>query len=541
MKKYLIMTAVFLAAGISGCKKDYLSQEVNPNSPSVTTPQLSLSGAEVTTARIIATSYNEYGVWAGYWTTSGNYVPNQGINQYQFTNSTFDSNTGGPWIAMYGNLTNYNTLQTVSAASPSYAYFQAIAMIMKAYVFEQLVDNYNDVPYSQAFKPSTILFPAYDAAADIYHDLGKQLDAAIALINKSPGATSPGSSDVIFGGNMTGWKKFANSLKLRLAIHVITKLGKTDPLVTDLASTSAEGYLDGTIEATANPGYANTLSSSGANQANPFWSSFGLDVNSNPAGNAVYYRANDFAVKFLANNNDPRLGEFYAPTTGGWPGIVIRGNVFGDTSPANQGNPNTSSVGPGLAKSPTQPAVLFSGAESLFLQAEAALDGVISGDPKSLYQAAITSSFVDAQAGGTYVAVPQIPGSKPPAPNTAGQTPQTPNFIYTPPSAATSASLAVAYYSQSLNDVNYDFSSNKLEAIITQKWAALNGYFNLEAYNEYRRTGIPNLPSSIDPAAISTTLPTRIFYPISELSTNATNLGKEPAVNPFTSKIFFAK
>jgi hypothetical protein len=156
MKKYILMTVVFLAAGITGCKKNYLSQEVNPNQPSVTTPQLSLTGAEVSTAAIISTNYNEYGVWAGYWTTSGNYVPNQGINEYQFTNSTFDTQTSGPWINLYSNLTNYNTLQTVSSASPSFAYFQAIAMIMKAYDFEQLVDNYNDVPYSQAFKPATM-------------------------------------------------------------------------------------------------------------------------------------------------------------------------------------------------------------------------------------------------------------------------------------------------------------------------------------------------------------------------------------------------
>ncbi len=91
MKKYISMIAVFLAASISGCKKDYLSQEVNPNSPSVTTPQLSLAAALVGAAKIVTTDYTEYGVWGGYWTTSGNYVPNSGINQYQFTNQSFDT------------------------------------------------------------------------------------------------------------------------------------------------------------------------------------------------------------------------------------------------------------------------------------------------------------------------------------------------------------------------------------------------------------------------------------------------------------------
>jgi hypothetical protein len=535
MKKYISIIAVFFAVGISGCKKDYLSLEVNPNHPSVSTPQLSLSAAEVGAAAIITTDYSEYGVWGGYWTTSGNYVPNQAVNEYQFTNESFDTQVGGPWIHLYSNLTNFNTLQTISSGSAN-ANFKAIAIIMKAYDFEQLVDSYNDVPYSQAFQPSTILFPAYDKAIDIYHDLGKQLDAAIALINASPGAISPGSSDVIFGGNMVGWKKFANSIKLRLAIRVSTNVSSSDPLITDLASTAGEGYLDGTTEAKVNPGYTNGLASSGASQQNPFWATYGLDVNGNPPFPAVYYRANAFSVKFLKDNNDPRVSQFYAPTTGTAPAIVIQGNIFGDTSPALQANPNCSAIGPGLLKSPTQDAILFSGAESLFLQAEALLNGYSIGGggttpptAQAAYEAGITASFVDVQAGGTYV------------PNATAFTPQTPQFVYTPPTAAQSTALAIAYYSQAKNDVSWTASGNKQEAIIIQKWAALNGYFNLEGWNEYRRTGIPTLPSSIDPAAISPTLPKRIYYPITELTSNAANLAKEGTIVPFTSKIFWAK
>ena len=125
MKKYIstsIIAAVLLTTSITGCKKDYLSQEVNPNNPSVSTPQLTLAAAEVGAANIISTNYNEYGVWSGYWTTSGNYVPNQGINQYQFTNQTFDTQTTGPCINLYSNLSNANTLQNISAGSAE-AYF----------------------------------------------------------------------------------------------------------------------------------------------------------------------------------------------------------------------------------------------------------------------------------------------------------------------------------------------------------------------------------------------------------------------------------
>jgi hypothetical protein len=92
-----------------------------------------------------------------------------------------------------------------------------------------------------------------------------------------------------------------------------------------------------------------------------------------------------------------------------------------------------------------------------------------------------------------------------------------------------------------INNVGWAASSDKERAIITQKWIALNGYFNFEGYNEYRRTGFPDLPSSLDPAAISQTLPTRIPYPQTELSTNQVNLAKEGTINYFTSKIFWAK
>jgi len=527
MKKFILIVAAFFAAGISGCKKDYLSLEVNPNAPSVGTPALVLAGALSASTNIVQGTYPaNFGVWAGYFTTSGNYVPNQTLNQYQLTNTSLN----GDWGSWYANLTNYNTLQKATASDATLANYTAICMIMKAYGFQMLVDNYNDIPYSQAFQPSTILFPAYDKGIDVYHDLGKQLDAAIALIQKSPTAVSPGASDIVFGGNMTGWLKFANSIKLRLAMRMSTKLAG-DPLVTDLASTASAGYLDGTTQAIANPGYSNTTG-----KQNPYWGSYGFDPTNNPVFGSVYYRANDFAVTMLNNFNDPRVGQLYAPLTAAYPAVTYRGNVFGD--PNAKGDVNTSATGPGLVQSPTQGAYLFTGAESLFLQAEALNDGFnIAGaattpaTAQAAYEAGITASFVQVQAGGTTVA----------ASTATGGSVQTVGFVYTAPSATTSTALAVTYYSQAINNVGWAASTNKEQAIITQKWIALNGLFAFEAYNEFRRTGFPAIPASIDPAKVNATTPVRVLYPLSELSTNPTNLGKEGTISPFTSKIFWAQ
>ncbi|HVS92565.1 MAG TPA: SusD/RagB family nutrient-binding outer membrane lipoprotein [Mucilaginibacter sp.] len=497
MRKHIfIITALFIT-GTFGCKKTYLDLENNPNSPSSATPQLLLSGALNNSAWIISgaltVDYVNYGVWDGYWTTSGNYVPNQAINQYQITNQTFNSD----WNDWYSNLYNYNLIQSESASDPNLANFQAIAMIMKAYGFQYLVDQYNDVPYTQAFQPTKILEPAYDKGIDIYHDLGKQLDAAIALINKNTSASTPGSSDIVFNGDMSSWKKFANTLKLRLAIRLSTKF-PSDPLITDLASTESEGYLDKN-GAQANPGYQQILG-----KQSPFWGIYGLDVNGNPTFPNTYYRANAFAVNILKAFNDPRLTEFYAtvPTSGTDPTPIVHGNVFGDTKATLLSNTYTSAIGPGLLKSPSQFAILLSGAECFFLQAEAANDGFITGNAQALYQSGITASFE--QLGLT-------------------------------------DAQAQAYYSQNIPNVSWTNSPDKEKAIITQKWIALNGLFNFEAWNDYRRTGIPALPSSIDPAAISPTLPTRMLYPITELQTNAANLAKEGTINPFTSKIFWAQ
>jgi hypothetical protein len=92
------------------------------------------------------------------------------------------------------------TWRNLGQHRPSLAGYQAIAKIMKAYDFEQLVDVYNDVPYTQAFNASVYLFPKYDKGQDIYDDLAKQLVAAIGIINANAGATVTPASDIIFAG-----------------------------------------------------------------------------------------------------------------------------------------------------------------------------------------------------------------------------------------------------------------------------------------------------------------------------------------------------
>ncbi len=152
MKKYIsIIAAVVLTVSVTSCKKDFLSLEANPNLPSATTPQLILAGALTTVPNITENNYIIYDVWSAYWSWNAGVVPPASIFQYQFTNTDFSPNI---WNNLYANATNFNTLITTSAADPSLSNFQAIGMIMKVWDFENLVDNFGDVPYSQAFNHS---------------------------------------------------------------------------------------------------------------------------------------------------------------------------------------------------------------------------------------------------------------------------------------------------------------------------------------------------------------------------------------------------
>ncbi len=515
MKKHISIAFIALAAIISSCSKNYLDLRDNPNVPSVVTPNLLLSSSLKVSADIIngtyidaasapSTAFNpqrnlyaQYGCWVGFWSWGPTWQPNLNLETYTFT--TADYNV---WTGLYSNLSNYNALINLNAGTN----YTAIAKIMTAYDFEQLVDNYGNVPYTQAFKGTGNLSPAYDDGSAIYDDLVKQLDAAITSIK--PASTTdanPGTSDIVFGGDMTKWIKFGNTLKLRLAIRQWNKLpAKQAALKTSITATTALGFIDGSFHAAANPGYTNSDANFG--QQSPFWLNYGSAQSGKAQDANTQYVANKYAVSFYKSTNDPRDSLFYASIANPTGPRPVTGIPFGQigTSPVSQ-------IGPGLLKSPTMDAIIMSSAEALFLQAEAVNYGLIPGSSATFYNQGIAASFLEA-------GVPDLPvGAR---------------------AAAVATYLAqqsVAYPSASSPDI-------QLQAIITQKWAALNGYGNFEAYNEYRRTGYPlNIPLSITPGSIAPNNPTRILYPDIEFSTNATNVGLQPVVNKFTSKIFWAK
>jgi Starch-binding associating with outer membrane len=556
MKKYISIIFITLAVAGSSCKKDYLNLSSNPNVPSTSSPGLLLTGALKGTADIVngpnmstspgeattsvGTGYVMYAAWAGYLSQSTGFQPFVSLEQYQFTTSTYDE-----WTPNYINISNYAALV---AATPE-PNFQAIAKIMTAFDYEALVDNYNDVPYSAAIKGTTNLNPAYDKGVNIYADLMKQLDAAITMIKNAPAtAANPAGADIMFGGNMTNWTKFANTLKLRLAVRESTNPAIATSYATLKAAafaTQGLGYLDATTAATLNPGYLNSDADNG--QQSPLYRNYGFTATGTTQTNNNEYQANTFAANFFGSNNDPRLARVYSPTASAaaakkptlLPGsavniqlgtdsstLAIVSSSFGDSQPPTTvggAGLTPSKVGSGVLPGPTMNATIMSSAEALFLQAEAANIGIItggSGAAQTFYEAGITASFVALNA---QTAVPNLPAG-----TAKGVTVLSP------------AASAAALYGPGGPYAWPATLGAQEQAIITQKWAALAVGGAFEAFNELRRTGFPAVPTSIFPNA-GTQQVSRIFYPFVEYATNATNVAAEGTIDRFASKIFWAQ
>jgi hypothetical protein len=514
MKNFFISIGLLLAGfvGFVSCGKNYFNiNNNNPNNVTDLPPKTLMAGILNQAASIVTTDYPFLGCYQGYWTIA------QGFSDItDYANYNYSTNFGqNIWTDLYGNLGNINYIEQAAVSDSTLVLFGAMARMMKALHYQLLVDVYNNVPYKQASN-ALILYPKYDSAQSIYEDIILQIDTAISMINNAnaQSAVQPDvTSDIMFGGNMVLWKQFGNTLKLRILLHqseMSNQQSYIQARLQDIAN-EGDGFLPAGQNAWVNPGY-----SQNNNQQNPFFAAFGFTTSGGTASNYISFKANNYAINFYTNTNDVRLGYEYSPLAGyGVTPYQYVGGPFGTIglpSPSSASSigayiPASGNVpaGPraGLLQSDAQPCPILTATESLFLQAEAAQRGWIGGDPQTLYQQAITASY-------EYLLV-------------------------------TSAdSAAAAYYSQNLVNVGWTASSDKLQAIIVQKWAALNGLDLLEVWSDYRRLHYPSdIPLSNSPNVVSQTPPVRLLYPTIEFQTNLANVQSEGTINQFTSKIFW--
>jgi hypothetical protein len=150
---------------------------------------------------------------------------------------------------------------------------------MKALLFSRLVDIYNNIPYTDALNGGTNNFPTYDNAESVYKAQVDQLDSAVALISSA--ATSdaaPGDDDILFGGDMDAWKAFANTVKLKILMHLTQASGGTAYIQSKLSGMTTADFIGTKADAGVDPGYSNDAN----NHQTPLWNDIGSNTSEQP-------------------------------------------------------------------------------------------------------------------------------------------------------------------------------------------------------------------------------------------------------------------
>lgn len=489
MKNILIGAIALLLFGLASCTKSILDiNSPNPNSASTSTPQLTTSIALENAARISQTNYLPLSEWMGFTATNGGFALDVALNSYQLTSTSLN----GSWQNLYLNISNWNYVK-LQAQQSNLPLYEAIADLFEAYDFSCLVDLYNDVPFSDALLKNNNFSPKYDKGSDVYDSCVALVNSALTILKDPATATTistgtDNASIITFKGSLptlTKWIKFANSLKLRLLINQSQVTSKASYISGQAATIDPAELLGIGDDVTADPGY---IASSG--KLSPYYNLF-FSAPGQALDPYKIYHASNYALNFYTSTDDPRLSFFYDKDKNG----KYTGNDFGNESAVDVSPLGTPSL------DPTAPSVIMLASEALFDQAEAIQRGWLQGDAKAVYQNAVQASF--AYAG-----------------------------------LADPAASASVYTSQDNPNVNWDKATDKIKLIITQKWAALNTISILPVYDDYRRTGFPDVPLSIYQGRLAN-IPLRLIYPQSEYNLNAANVGAEGTINPQTDKVFW--
>jgi len=370
----------------------------------------------------------------------------------------------------------------------------AVALLIQVEAMDRVTDRFGPIAYTKA--GSSLTSVPYDNQQTIYQTFFKQIDTAStnlqAYIAANPGKSSLGSNDLIYAGDYTKWLKFANSLRLRLAMRIV----KADAATAQQQAVTAMSAPGGLLNA---PSDDAAISQAGGRE-NDLHQISGDWLNINMGASIQSY---------MTGYNDPRLPVYFSPATdasavnGKYIGIRIGANV-GKTPPnyTEYANLNTTAT-----FQFSTPQLIMTAAEIWFLKAEAAVRGWTgAGTAQTNYETGISTSMQQwGVAAGGYVSDAV---SKPTDYNDPG------NSVN---NATALSTITIKWDPAASNEV-------QLERIITQKWLAIfpDGQ---EAWADFRRTGYPRLFTVVNNnsgGAISTqTQIRRLPYPVNEYNTNA--------------------
>lgn len=372
-------------------------------------------------------AFGNNGSW---WTDGLSYSYNTG-----YTDAAYN------WMAGYvSNLSVYQNFVSPGGELENDKFY-AIGLIMKGLYYQMYTDTFGMVPYSEASNPDVIT-PKFDTQAEIYQGVIAELDEAMGIIG-SESVTGEGleflaENDLFFNGDLQKWKKLANTLKLRMALRAHGAPGAdfataviNEALQSPLLTTADENALmakDTEIDQFGNAAYGD------------IWHNFG--------GLGSKWKVGKTLVDYLRDNNDPRLSAYAKPIEGGeavftkpaeGSGVALFDKyvefILGELDNAGVNYSKSSSgdeitimvdegtyhvgqptrlnsdiyphvkynlfsepadwvINPKNAGQPIFPEVVMTAAEGNFLQAEAAVKGLGSGDAQSLYQEGIKQAML---------------------------------------------------------------------------------------------------------------------------------------------------
>lgn len=459
MKKYIIYFIAVFTIVATGCTD--LMDDMNNDSKSLTNDKLTVDGV-LFKQHVNAMEKNLFNL-----TTSWEYQVQQNLNADIFGGYTMPPNNfattqnhnynwnsgwnGWAFTVAQTNLSEFLSLESITK-DQGYEDYYAYALILKVMTALPLVDAFGPFPYLEYGQSET---PAFDDVQAIYTEgFLPELCEAISILEEyaagdaAERVANSGADLSNFGGDISGWIKVANTLKLRLAMRISNVDESTASTYIKEVVSDSYGLLD------VNTG------------------DFSIDCDANSVTNPFYYLStswNNCAMSadmqsFLVGMEDPRVSAYFLTTASGdYVGVRPGCDYENGTYTASLLNVSSDFM-------------YISGAESYFLLAEAAqrgLGGLSSGDAQSYYEAGVSASFVlrgltEAEAI-TYLASEATP----------------------------------ADYVDALGDTENDYSattdvtpkwnaSRAMEQIITQKWIAMYP-MGTEAWAEFRRTGYPKL------------------------------------------------
>lgn len=475
----------------TACEENFDEANENPNEPVNSEPEFLLRGIiRKTSDAMVLESF-----------LTGNIVAQTASKTLRVETEVYDwGKKGGfpdTWFPLYDAANDARNMR-LSAQEEDETANEAVALIMEAYIFSVLTDAYGDIPYGEALAgDEENYFPSYTPQEDIYladaqgtptsDGLLAKLKRANELLAQTSGASVDG--DILFGGAPMMWRKFANSLRLRLLLHIAEVYPEAPQQMAQIIN---------------DPNQFPVFASSSENAALDYLGSVPNIYPLRPP-----YKLGDFEAVVISQNldtalknrQDPRLTAYARPVAGTANDTVAdryagRPNGFlPDNAPGGEasllGYRYRNEEGEGSPAGRAQ-GIFMSHAELEFIKAEAAHRGFINGNPEDFYNAGIRSSMA-------YY-----------------------NVDFTDTVVTRTINDIDAYLNQPQVDLSNVSGNERLNRIIGQKWIAL-WFHGLEPWFDQRRTGYPNVVVQPNRDYITNEPPKRFPYPGQEQSLNGGN------------------